>query len=227
MKQLLKLSVVAALSLAAATVVKAENALQLDIVGGVYDPIHKDVVSAADVFQLAAILNPANGSAPASNDTFYIAVSLIPKTTTAFAGGSFDFAGTTVNVTADMTSGTPAGLSPHGQFPNFYREFAFTFDLSNAGKVDLYNTEDSPGGPTFNTSGAAFAKLFNVDKSGLTGDVELHFDLYNKALNRRGALVVDKNAPFSHDASTIPEPSGFVLTAAGMALFGVIRRKRS
>lgn len=211
-----------ALSSAIAVTVHAVPALQLDIVGGTYDPITEDIVSSAPVFDLVAVLNPAAGNAPSSSDTFYIAVSLIPKTTTAFVGGSFKFAGTTVNVTSDMISGTPAGLPPHGQFPNFYKEFAFTFDLSPAGKVVLYNTADNPGGPTFDTSGTAFAKLFEVDRSGLAPGLELHFDLYNKKQNGS----VDKFAPFSHDASTIPEPTGFLLTLGGLGLFAFVRRMR-
>jgi len=220
LKSHIALTVAAFLTLA--TITKAVPALQLDIVGGTYDPIHEDVVTSDPVFQLAAILNPTSGNAPASGDTFYIAVSLLPKTTTAFLGGSFVFNGTTVNVTSDMTAGTPSGLPPHGQFPNFYKEFSFTFDLSAAGKVLLYDVATSPGGPTFDTSGTAFAKLFTVDKSGLGEDIELHFDLYNKKANGN----VDKFAPFSHDASTIPEPTGFVLTLAGLGLFSLIRRRR-
>lgn len=211
-----------ALFLSTALTVHAVPALQLDIVGGTYDPINEDIVSSAPVFDLVAVLNPAAGNAPSSSDTFYIAVSLIPKTTMAFLGGSFTFAGNTVNVTSDMTSGTPPGLSPHGQFPNFYKEFAFTFDLSPAGKVILYNTQDDPGGPTFDTSGTAFAKLFQVDRTGLAPGLELHFDLYNKKSNGN----VDVNAPFSHDASTIPEPTGFLLTLGGLGLFGFLRRLR-
>ena len=209
--------------LALATITKAEPALQLDIVGGTYDLVHEDIVTSDPVFQLAAILNPTSGSAPDSDDTFYIAVSLLPATTSAVLGGSFVFNGTTVNVTADMTSGTPNGLSQHGQFPNFYKEFSFTFDLSDAGKVLLYDVATSPGGPTFDTTGTAFAKLFTVDKSGLADGIELHFDLYNKTANGS----VDKVAPFSHDASTIPEPTGFVLTLGGLGLFSLIRRRRS
>ncbi|MDW8343543.1 MAG: choice-of-anchor N protein, partial [Verrucomicrobiae bacterium] len=86
----------------------------------------------------------------------------------------------------------------------------------------LYNTQDDPGGPTFDPTGTAFAKLFTVDKSGLAPGWELHFDLYNK--DRRGR--VDINAPFSHDASTIPEPTGFLLTLGGLSLFACLRRMR-
>ena len=203
--------------------VTAQPALQLDIVGGTYDPVNEDIVSAADVFQVAAILNPGNGSAPDSDDTFFLTVSLLPTGLSAGNYGSFSVDGNVVNVTADMASGTPSGLSPHGHFANFYEEISFTFDLSDAGKVILYNTQDNPGGPTFNTSGTAFAVLFDIDKSNLSDAVQLHFDLYNKD----GEGEVDKNAPFSHDASTvIPEPTGFVLTLAGMGLFGMIRRRR-
>ncbi len=208
---------------ASACIAKAEPALQLDIVGGTYDPVEEDIISSADVFSLAAILNPTSGDAPASGSTFYIAVSLIPKTTTAFSGGSFVFNGTTVNVTSDMLAGTPNGLPKHGQFANFYKEFSFTFDLSDAGKVLLYNAATNPGGPTFDVNGTAFAKLFTVDKTGLADNVELHFDLYTKT----DGGAVDKFAPFSHDASSIPEPAGFILTLAGLGLFAAIRRKQS
>lgn len=221
MKKHIQSFLIAGSLLALTTASHAVPALQLDIVGGVYDPVLEDVVTDAALFDLAAILNPQAGNAPASGSTFYIAVSLKPVTTTAFAGGSFVFNGTTVNVLTDMTSGTPAGLPPHGQFPNLYKEFSFTFDLSNAGKVTLYNTADNPGGPTFNTSGTAFARLFEVDKSGLAPGIELAFDLYSKKANGS----VERFAPFSHNASTIPEPTGFILTLAGLGLFTLIRRR--
>ncbi|MDW8309864.1 MAG: hypothetical protein RMK20_10880, partial [Verrucomicrobiales bacterium] len=62
-----------ALSLLVNVSVHAVPALQLDIVGGTYDPIDEDIITSATVFDLVAVLNPKAGNAPASNDTFYVA----------------------------------------------------------------------------------------------------------------------------------------------------------
>lgn len=53
-----------ALSSAIAVTVHAVPALQLDIVGGTYDPMTEDIVSSAPVFDLVAVLNPTAGNAP-------------------------------------------------------------------------------------------------------------------------------------------------------------------
>ncbi len=214
----------AAILMASASLATAEPALQLDIVDGTYvGSGAESTFTSSDVFQLAALLNPETGNAPPSDDAYFIAISLVPKTTVSANLGSFVFNGTTVDVTADMTAGTPAGLPPHGQFANFYSEFSFTFDLSDAGKATLYNVQDASNphvGPVQNDDGAMFFKLFTVDITNLSGDVELHFDLYHKGADGD----VDVKAPFSHDAETIPEPTAYVMAGLGLLLFTVLRR---
>jgi len=74
---------------------------------------------------------------------------------------------------------------------------------------------------------------FNVDKTALSSDVQLHFDTYTKVAGQRGT---DKDigifAPFSHDAGTIPgkpvpEPTAAMVFAIGLGAARFAGRRRS
>jgi len=228
-----------------APVAQAYPALQLDIAGGYYDSTTQTIMTNSNTFTLYALIDTAArpGSAPSLTDTYYISVALEPVTSTAANLGSFSLNSTTVNVTSGMTFGTPpiellglattdpGDLAPHGIYPTYFREFAFTFNPLNT--VGTYNTATTPGGITANLGGAgSLYAAFQVDMSLMDPNYALHFDLYNERVGRGGSGDIDANyfAPFSHDAGTtttrgVPEPSAALLLGIGLVGFGLWQRR--
>lgn len=179
-------------------------------------------------FTLYALFNGLNPSG-----TFYISAALTPASQSGNYG-SFVFNGTTVDVTSDMSWGTPNSLPDHDIFPTFYKEFAFTFNVSDSSnQFTNYDVEELTGthnGPTQSSTGNARFAAFSVDLSDLSPDVAIHFDLYNYSLTNKGELKI-KFAPFSHDAEgggghEIPDSgTTAILLGAGLVLLSLFRRK--
>jgi PEP-CTERM motif len=215
----------------------AVPALQLDIAGGFYDTATQTVLTSSNTFTLYALLDPTARGVSAT-ETYYVSVALSPATSSPASLGSFSFNGTNVNVTSEMTYGTPpielggvattdpGDLPSHGTYPTYFGEFSFTF--SSANTSGIYNVQDDPGG-IHAGSGLLYA-AFTVDRSLLASPYQLHFDLYNESF-RRGDTDVNKFAPFSHDAGTttrgVPEPSAALLLGIGLVGFGVWQRRRA
>ena len=109
----LYLPLAAALALGFATSAQAIPALQLGITGGTYDSTTQTTVASGSIFTLSAYLTPKQNATSAEidallADTYYISMALVPKTGPTDATlGSFTVGATTVNVTSDMTYGTP------------------------------------------------------------------------------------------------------------------------
>ncbi len=220
MKKLVKVSVILAAVVLAAPLARAIPGLQLDAPGGIYDNGVESTKVANDVFDLWALLN---SSTPAATGSYWVDVAIMPTTTSPANLGFFVFDGTTVNVTADMTASNP-GLPPHGIYDTYYKEFSFTFNLSD--KINPYDVSLGAGNPSshLNASGSGLYHTFSVDLSGLSENVEVWFDLYHKDANGS----VDGKAPFSHDVfSTVPEPTSFLLAALGIAGAGLLLRRRA
>ena len=213
--------------------------LQLDIIDGVYDTTTQTIVSTGDTFTLLAILTPSGNDDISAllDDTYYISSALTPSVDTDTNLGSFDFDGTTYDVTADMVYGVPplesnlfqdpGDLSTHGIFPTYFTETGFQFDPNMM--TATYNSQDDPGG--LDTSGTgSYYVAFEVDVSSLSPDHEIHFDLYNTVAKDGTDIDKDDFAPFSHDAESgpgpggpgpgpgpgIPEPSTLLLFGAGL-----------
>lgn len=232
-------SILAALTLAS-TPARAVPQLQLDILGGTYDAATGTIFAGSDSFSLYAYSLSLPGN-------FFLSMALVPAVS---AGnyGSFSVNGSTINVTGDMTFGTPpletilgdaakdpGDLPSHGIFPTYFAEQMFSF--SAADQSGIYNTQDNAGaGPQAGT-GMYFAR-FDFDLSGLAAGFGLHFDLYDESLvssckSRNctvGDIDVNKFAPFSHDAqamvTAVPEPETYAMLLAGLALMAFVSRRR-
>lgn len=115
-------------------------------------------------------------------------------------------------------------MPPHGIFPTWYSLYNFTFDPYGAGVFDVQPPEGQALDTTPTDEG--FREDFTIDLSGLSGDLNVHFDLFTEWTNREGVTYVYKFAPFSHDASTVPEPATMLLLGSGLILMAGFGRKR-
>ncbi len=211
--------------------------LQLDIAGGTYDLDTETIVSSGNSFTLYAYLITKEVSH--LNTNYYISASIAPKIDSSGGNiGSFNFNGTTINATGDMTFGVPpieavlgttqgfdAGdLSKHDVFPTYFSEFGFQFNSTN--QITAYDTQERAidGDPIPTSGSGMYFAAFTLDTSSLDPDYVLHFDLYNTELftaRRTGLIDIDADdfARFSHDAQSshreVPEPSTLLLFGIG------------
>jgi hypothetical protein len=210
-----------------ASVVQAYPTLQLDIGGGVYDPVSETTIASSSSFTLYALLNDSS----IKDDTFYLSAAVIPQQTTGANLGSFTFNGAPVAVTGDMIYGTPPvaltdthDLQSHGVFETYFKEFAFTF--ATASQLTPYDAQY--GEPVLSGSGMYYMP-FTVDVSGLTSlDTIIHFDLYSQKYRNGDSTALLEFAPFSHDAQSppVPEPGTIVLFGAGLLGLAIYGKRR-
>lgn len=116
-------------------------------------------------------------------------------------------------------------LPAHGEYGvgRTWQEFSLgDFDQADSPGGDFINTVPDPVGLGFQIN-VYEIRVTSPSGASLSG-LEIHFDLYNTIEANNHA----KFAPFSHDATIIPEPSSLIL--AGMGCFGMfgyrIRRRR-
>jgi hypothetical protein len=232
LRKLARIAVVILALVGAAARAEALPVLQLDIVGGSYDPATQTIVSNGPTFTLVALLTPKPGGTSAATllaEQYFISAALTPQTgPTAVNGlGSFSWNGTDYGVTEDMVYGTPpleglhddehaadedpGDLPRHSIYPTYFREFDFYFLQSNT--TTAYNSADDPGGLDTSGTGSYYA-AFDIAVS-LPGPYQLHFDLYDVKIRTqcggrpRSCISeedIDRFAPFSHDAESSGAP---------------------
>jgi len=225
--------------------------LDIDATNVFYNTTTSSVATTDSTFTLYAYLNPTGqfDIDALLADTYYVSIALSPQTgPTHGSYGSFDVDGTTVQVTQDMTYGTPplegssvsdpGDLPTHSIFPTFFTEVAIQFNALD--QTTPYNTQDTRFADGFDDTGSGmYFVAIEIDKTNLNPDLQLHFDLYNTAVVECGRnpncvpgdIDLDDQpyafAPFSHDAETvIPEPTGLLLFSAGLMVVGYSLRQR-
>lgn len=206
--------------------------LQLDIMGGTYDPITETIISPGTKFTLIALLEENKSNF--ITDTYYISAALAPKRDEAGSVGSFSFNGIEKVATRDMVYGTPpletivdtqgwdkGDLPSHGIFDTYFAEFGFQFSPLN--RATAYDTAVKTGyGLTPNPLGSMYYATFNIDTSRLNQEYVLHFDLYNTKLKSDGDIDITQFAPFSHDAQSVPVPEAATIFSLGIGLAGFL-----
>jgi len=179
--------------------------LQLDITGGVYDPVTETTIATTNPFTLVALYDTAH---PDSTTSFFISASIIPMTSDPTSFGSFTIDGVKYGGGGPgvLNYGTPPvdtafpSLPPHGIFPTIYAEVPFSFDPANT--TPGYNTADGTTSPD-----TLLFQHFNINVAGLLPGVVVHFDLYDEIIKDHPADATDTDfAPFSHDAQSLDAP---------------------
>ncbi|MBK7142137.1 MAG: choice-of-anchor N protein [bacterium] len=121
---------------------------------------------------------------------------------------------------------TRGDLSKHGVFPAWYAEFDAGDFAAMGGIDDCVGGSYDPliDGYLANSNTLGQYRSFSIEVIGAAG---AHFDAYNLKLDNRGNTVIDKFAPFSHDAAShgyTPEPATMLLFGLGLAGGAISRR---
>jgi hypothetical protein len=227
------------LLLVAGNTVYAVPYLQLDAnPAGYVDGDEESIVTTDLKFTLYALIDST--SEFFDDDTFYICAAIVPDPGYSVPGpdlGSYTFGDdTSIPIVGNMTYGNPPlevyldskDLPSHGIYETYYHEYLFT--LAETSEAVLYNSQNTPGGPTNLTPGPSddivLYKAFDVDVSGLDHGYAMHFDLYTyKWDEKKGTYVIDDFAPFSHDVLSAPIPGAVILGILGLGLAGIKLRK--
>jgi hypothetical protein len=225
--------------------------MQLDIAGGVYDPVSQTVVATSDPFVLTALLTLDGNSTydPSAwlADTYFVSMAIVPKNGPVASDlGSFSVNGTSISATSGMTYGYPPiekmsglqgwdanDLAAHDIYPTFFYQTSFQFSpTSTAAK---YDSAVTPGGLVPDPNGKTYYYNFSIDTRQLDPAYALHFDMYDSWVDSCGwgcfDSAIEHHEPFTNDAqSKIPEASSLSMSFAGLAGFvglGLVLTRRT
>jgi hypothetical protein len=213
---------------------EASPILQLGITNGSYDSGSNDVITTDDIFTLNAYGKAKSGSAVSLGATYFISIAIMAEEALNPANfGSFMIGANTYTL-ADLVFGNPpfeadlgkqgGDLGSHDVYDTWFLQYAFQFSGSDL-TADV-NVENTPAfDPLANAGTDYYFKSFNVNTQGLFAGYNLHFDLFDTVVNKKGDVTIGGHAPFSHDASTayisspssVPEPATLVIFAFSLA----------
>jgi hypothetical protein len=203
----------------------------------------QSIVASANPFTLYA-LGDTTSSKFNLTHTYFLSVAILRHDGTALSEGDLSFGSFAITgpgILGGLYFGTPpvesalanqptdpGDLSPHGVFPTYFKELAFTFD--NTKRATAYNVQDNPASLVANSGGSLVYQNWTVDITGLNAGYLLHFDLYSEKLKYSGDQDIAYFAPFSHDArsttgTNVPDAGGTV-TLMGIALLAIAAVQR-
>lgn len=210
-------------SLLLAGAVHALPALQLYIDGATYDSSTQSWTTSASSFDIWVIGDgsklPVNGvTLTAAVDTNEIGSIMLTPTTT-----------TVVSDPSTPSAPLSNGLSADGAVPQFPNGTSVPTHSAFGAGISFYewelgdlDTADSPCGDfsiTFPTTLNKTCQI-NVYSVSVTGYSYVHFDAFGQDASGKGV-----KAPFSHDASLVPEPSAALLFGLGALLVSARTRR--